>query len=56
MWMLGRYPATHLSTFAFLTPLFALIFGTIWLQESMTAGMLVALLGVTVGIVLVNRN
>ncbi len=56
MWMLGRYPATRLSTFAFLTPLFALLFGSLWLGEAITPGLVVALLGVALGIVLVNRR
>jgi drug/metabolite transporter (DMT)-like permease len=56
MWMLGRYPATQLSTFAFLTPLFALLFGTWWLGEPVTASLIVALAGVALGIVLVNRR
>ncbi len=56
MWMLSRYPATRLSTFAFLTPVFALLFGTLWLGESMTPGLLVALAGVAAGIVMVNRK
>ena len=55
MWMLGRYPATRLSVFVFFTPLFALLFGTLWLGEAVTAGLLVALVAVAVGIVLVNR-
>ena len=54
MWMLGRYPATKISVFVFLTPLFALLFGTLWLGESVTTGLLVALGMVAVGIVLVN--
>ena len=32
MWMLGRYPATKISVFVFLTPLFALLFGALWLK------------------------
>ena len=56
MWMLGRYPATQLSTFAFLTPVFALMFGTWWLGEPLTLSLLVALVGVALGIVLVNRK
>jgi drug/metabolite transporter (DMT)-like permease len=54
MWMLGRYPATKISVFVFLTPLFALLFGTLWLGEQVTSGLLVALGMVAVGIVLVN--
>jgi drug/metabolite transporter (DMT)-like permease len=56
MWMLGRYPATRLSTFAFLTPLFALLFGSLWLGEPITPGLVVALAGVALGIVLDNRR
>jgi drug/metabolite transporter (DMT)-like permease len=56
MWMLSRYPATRLSTFAFLTPVFALMSGTLWLGEPLTPSLLVALLGVALGIVLVNRR
>jgi drug/metabolite transporter (DMT)-like permease len=56
MWMLGRYQATQLSTFAFLTPVFALIFSTLWLGEPLTTPLLVALAGVALGIVLVNRK
>ena len=56
MWMLGRYPATKISVFVFLTPLFALLFGALWLKESVTPGLLGALTAVAVGIVLVNRK
>ena len=57
MWMLGRYPATKISVFVFLTPLFALLlFGALWLKESVTPGLLAALAAVAAGIVLVNRK
>lgn len=56
MWMLGRYPATKVSAFAFLTPLFALLFGALWLREPITPGLLAALALVATGIVLVNRR
>lgn len=56
MWMLGRYPATKISAFAFLTPLFALLFGALWLHEPLTPSLLAALAGVAAGIVLVNRR
>ena len=56
MWMLGRYPATRISVFVFLTPLFALLFGTLLLGEPVTTTLLVALGLVAVGIVLVNRK
>ena len=56
MWMLGRYPATRISVFVFLTPLFALLFGTLLLGEAVTTTLLFALGLVAVGIVLVNRK
>ena len=56
MWMLGRYPATKISVFVFLTPLFALLFGALWLKESVTPGLMAAMAAVAVGIVLVNRR
>lgn len=56
MWMLGRYPATKISVFVFFTPLFALLFGSVWLGERVTPGLLVALATVAAGIVLVNRK
>jgi drug/metabolite transporter (DMT)-like permease len=54
MWMLGRYPATRISVFAFLTPVFALLFGAGWLGEPVTAPLLASLGLVALGIVLVN--
>ena len=56
MWMLGRYPATRISVFVFLTPLFALLFGTWLLNEAATPTLLAALALVALGIVLVNRK
>jgi drug/metabolite transporter (DMT)-like permease len=56
MWMLGRYPVTQISVVVFLTPLFALLFGALWLRESVTPGLVGALATVAVGIVLVNRK
>ena len=55
MWMLGRYPATKISAFVFLTPLFALLFGHLMLGESVTPTLLASLGLVATGIVLVNR-
>lgn len=56
MWMLGRYPATKISVFAFLTPVFALLFGALWLGEPVTPVLLTSLALVAIGIVLVNRK
>jgi drug/metabolite transporter (DMT)-like permease len=56
MWMLGHYPATKISAFVFLTPLFALLFGMLWLGEAVTLSLSLSLALVAVGIVLVNRK
>ena len=56
MWMLAHYPATKISVFVFLTPVFALLFGVWWLNEPVTLGLLAALALVAAGIALVNRR
>ena len=56
MWMLRHYPATQLSSFTFLAPLFALLFGVLLLGERLTTQLVLALAAVAVGIVLVNRK
>ena len=56
MWMLRHYPATQMSTFTFLTPLFALVFGVVLLGEPLTTQLVLALVGVACGIVLVSRK
>ena len=56
MWMLGRYPATKISAFVFLTPVFALLFGSLWLHEPVTLNLIASLAMVAVGIMLVNRR
>ncbi|HMT15599.1 MAG TPA: DMT family transporter, partial [Ottowia sp.] len=37
MWLLAHYPATRVSAFSFLTPIFALMAGALWLHEPITA-------------------
>lgn len=54
MWMLGRYPATKISVFVFLTPVFAMLSGALWLKEPVTLMLVAALALVAGGIVLVN--
>ena len=54
--MLGRYPATKISVFVFLTPVFAMASGALWLGEPLTIALLGALALVACGIVLVNRR
>ena len=56
MWLLRHYPATQMSSFTFLTPVFALVFGVVLLHERLTTQLVLALVGVAAGIVLVNRK
>jgi len=56
MWLVRHYPATRISSFTFLTPLFALVFGVVLLKEPLTLQLVLALIGVGVGILLVNRK
>jgi drug/metabolite transporter (DMT)-like permease len=56
MWLLRHYPATQMSSFTFLTPVFALVFGVVLLKEPLTTQLVLALVGVAAGIVLVNRK
>src|SRR5438067_329388 len=46
MWLLRHYPATQMSSFTFLTPVFALVFGVALLQEPLTLQLVLALCGV----------
>ena len=55
-WLLRHYPATRVSSFTFLTPVSALLFGALLLGEPITPQLLVALAGIAVGIQLVNRR
>jgi len=55
-WLLRHYPATHLSAFSFLTPLFGLAFAALLLGESISPRLMVALAFVAIGIWLVNRR
>jgi drug/metabolite transporter (DMT)-like permease len=54
-WLLTRYLAGRLSVFSFLTPLFGVAFGVIFLSETLSATFVGAALLVGTGIVLVNR-
>lgn len=56
MWLLAHYPATKISAFVFLTPVFALLFGAWWLGEPVTPALVAALTLVAAGIALVNRR
>ncbi|EME70152.1 DMT family permease [Paramagnetospirillum caucaseum] len=55
-WLISRYPATRLSAFSFLTPLFGMLFGAALLGERITWGLGGAMVLVAAGIWLVNRK
>ena len=54
-WLIRHYPATRLSAFTMLTPVFGLLLGALLLSEPVTARLVVALATVAAGIYLVNR-
>ncbi len=54
--LMTRYPASQLSAFSFLTPLFGLLAGALLLGEPITGGLAAAMLCVAFGIYLVNRR
>jgi len=54
-WLLTRYLAGRLAVFSFLTPLFGVAFGVIFLSEPVSTAFLGAALLVGAGIALVNR-
>ncbi|MET0333024.1 MAG: DMT family transporter [Rhizobacter sp.] len=55
-WLVRHYPATRLAAFTLLTPVFGLLMGVLLLNEPLTVRLLLALGGVTVGMLLVNRR
>ena len=55
-WLVRHYPATRLAAFTLLTPVFGLLLGALLLGEPITPRLVVALAGVALGIVLVNRR
>lgn len=54
-WMLGRYPASGLSSFAFLTPVFGVLCGGLLLGEPLSVTVFAALALIAVGLIIVNR-
>ena len=54
-WLVRHYPATRISTFTLLTPLFGLLAGVLLLGDPLTRRLLLALAAVCLGIWLVNR-
>ena len=55
-WLMLRYPATGLSAFTFLTPLFGMLFGAGLLGEQVGPFLIAALILVALGLWLVNRR
>ncbi|ODU09629.1 MAG: multidrug DMT transporter permease [Rubrivivax sp. SCN 71-131] len=54
-WLIRHYPATRISAFTLLTPVFGLLAGVGLLGEPVTSRLVVALAAVSCGIALVNR-
>ncbi len=54
-WLIIQYPASRLSAFLFLTPLFGVLAGALILDEPLTPMLVAALVLVALGIYLVNR-
>ncbi len=55
-WLIRHYPATRLSSFTMLTPVFGLLLGAALLHEAITARLAFALVTVAFGIYVVNRR
>jgi drug/metabolite transporter (DMT)-like permease len=55
-WLLSRYKASQIAAFAFLSPIFGVILGWLWLGETVTPALVAQLALVAVGIVLINRR
>jgi drug/metabolite transporter (DMT)-like permease len=55
-WLVRNYPASKLSAFLFLTPLFGVLEGALLLNEKITYRLLTALAMVSIGIYVVNRS
>ena len=55
-WLIKNYPASKLSAFLFLTPLFGVLEGAVLLDEHITSRLLTALAMVCIGIYIVNRS
>jgi drug/metabolite transporter (DMT)-like permease len=54
-WLIRHYPATRLASFTLSTPLFGLLAGVLVLGEAITLRLVVALLGLALGVLLVNK-
>lgn len=55
-WLISNYSVSRLSSFTFLTPLFGVLSGIVFLNEPMTVNLISALFLVGAGIYMVNRK
>ena len=55
-WLISNYAVSRLTSFTFLTPLFGVAAGAVFLDESVTSYLIFALAMVCSGIFLVNRR
>ena len=55
-WLLTRYPATKVQAFVFLTPVFGTLCAGWLLGEAITPALVLALVGVGIGLALLNRR
>ncbi len=55
LWLLSIYPAASVASFSFLSPIFGVFFGWLFLEESLGAPIILALALVSVGLFLINR-
>jgi drug/metabolite transporter (DMT)-like permease len=55
-WALSVYPASSMTSFSFLAPVFGVLFGWLILDEEITLFIIMALVLVSIGVVLVNRR
>ena len=54
-WLLRRYPASGLASFAFLSPAFGVLCGALFLGEPLTLRIFLALALIAAGLIIVNR-
>lgn len=54
-WLMRRYPASGLASFAFLTPAFGVLCGAVLLGEPLTTRIILALALIVAGLTIVNR-
>lgn len=55
-WLLTHFKASQIAAFAFLSPVFGVIMGWLWLGETVTPSFVAKLVLVAAGIVLINRR